>query len=375
MTGVRGETSGRGRASHLVELPADIEAFTRECAERGWSDGLPVIPPTEDRVAAMLACTDRDPLAVIGVLSPRQGEATVHALAVNAVMAGCEPRWFPILVAAFEAIAEPEFNIASINSTTHPCGVFVLVNGPIAREAGVHAGAGCFGPTFPANATIGRAVRLALLNVAGATPGAGDRSTQGSPAKFAFCAGEREAVNPWGAYHVSRGFEPSTSTVTVFGAEGPHNIQEHGSDSAEGILRTIAGSMGQAGSNHIFRAGQPVLVLGPEHAETIAADGLTREDIQRYLFEHARFPAASLDPWFRLEYRVRLPAGEEHRADAADLRYPVADRPEHFHVLVAGGAGKHSSWLPTFGNQTVPQTRIIALADGTAAASLEDFRR
>lgn len=360
-----------GRLADLVDVPADIGALSRELARRQWSDGLPVIPPTEERVAAMLARTDRDPLDVVGILPPRQGEATVHALAVNAVLAGCEPRLFPILLAAFEGIVDARFNIASLNSTTHPCGVFVLVNGPLAAQAEIASGAGCFGPGFPANATIGRAVRLALINIGGAWPGAGDRATQGSPAKFSFCAAENQTANPWGAYHVDRGFDPSVSTVTVFGCEGPHNIQEHGSNTAEGVLRTIAGSMGEAGSNNLFRGGEPLLVLGPEHATTIAADGYDRRAIQQFIFEHARYPARLLDPWFRGDYRYRLPAGHEDEADRPDLEFPVIDRPEDLHIVVAGGPGKHSSWLSTFGTQTFPQTMVIADASGAPLLSLD----
>lgn len=358
-------SKARGRLPDLIEVPADIATLGRELARRQMGDGLPVVPPTEERVAAMLAATDRDPLEVLGIIPPRQGELTVHAIAVNAVMAGCEPHLFPILIAAFEGIVDPAFNIASVNSTTHPCGVFVLVNGPLAEQAEIASGTGCFGPGFPSNATLGRAVRLVQLTVGGAWPGAGDRATQGSPAKFSFCAAENERANPWGPYHVGRGFDASTSTVTVFACEGPHNIQEHGSNTGEGVLRTIAGSMGEAGSNNLFRGGEPVLVLGPEHAVTIAADGYDRGAIQRFIFEHARYPSRLLDPWFRGDYRFRLPAGREAEADRIDLDYPVIDRPEDLHIVVAGGPGKHSAWLSTFGNQTIPQTRAIARADGT----------
>ena len=361
-----------GRLADLIDAPGDIAALSRDLAARRMSDGLPVIPPTEARVAEMLAHTDRDPLEIVGVLPPRQGEATVHAIAVNAVMAGLEPRLFPILLTAWDAICDVTFNIASINSTTHPCGVFLLVNGPLAREAGIENGPGCFGPGFPANATLGRAIRLVQLNVAGAWPGTGDRATQGSPAKFAFCSGELEdaPANPWGAYHVRKGFEADDSTVTVFGGEGPHNIQEHGANTAEGILLTIAGSMGQAGSNNLFRGGEPLLILGPEHADTIAADGVSIADIQRFVYERAVYPSSKLDPWFRDAYRLRLPAGREAEADDPATEFRTIQRPEDLHVMVAGGPGKHSAWIPTFGDQTIPVTRVIAGADGTPLRSL-----
>src|SRR5690606_8078617 len=145
--------------------------------------------------------------------------------------------------------------VAGVNATTHPAAAFVLVSGPIARELGIHHGPGCFGPGFQANAAIGRAVRLVLLNIGGATPGGGDRATQGTPAKFAFCAAEDEDANPWGPYHVARGHPSEASTVTVAACEGPHNIQDHGSNTGLGILQTVAGAMGQAGSNNILARG------------------------------------------------------------------------------------------------------------------------
>ena len=346
--------SRTGRRTETLDLPADPAAFAAECWRRGWTDGLPVIPPTADRVGAMLKATNRDPLEVIGVLSPRQGEATVEAVAVNAVLAGCEPRHLPILLAAVEGVAQPAFNLDGINATTHPCGVLVLVSGPAARAAGIHGGAGCFGPGFPANATIGRALRLILLSVAGATPGRGDRATQGTPAKFAFCATEREDASPWPPFHTTRSFEAGQSCVTVFACEGPHNIQDHGSNTPEGILQTVAGAMGQAGSNNILARGEPILVFGPEHAATVAAGAHSRESVQRYLFDQARYPAAKLSPEFLEMVRGRLQGGDPDQP--LDALLPIADSPECIHILVAGGPGKHSCWMPTFGGMTRPVT-------------------
>ena len=344
-----------GRIAEAFGLPADAADFSQECIRRGWSDGLPLIPPTAERVAEMLAGTNRDPLEIIGVLSPRQGEATIQVIAINAVMAGCRPQQFPVVLAAIEAISQPPFNLDGINATTHPCAVFVLVNGPAARAAGIHGGAGCFGPTFPANATIGRAVRLVQLNVAGASPGRGDRATQGTPAKFAFCASEREDASPWPPFHTTRGYEPEQSALTTWACEGPHNIQDHGSNTAEGILQTIAGAMGQAGSNNILGKGEPVLAFGPEHAATVAEAGITREQVQEYLWEHARFPASRLSPEFLGAVNDRMAGGELPIHDDDGL-LPITDRPDEIHIIVAGGPGKHSAWMPTFGGMTRPVT-------------------
>ena len=348
---------GAGRRADTVKAPADAAALGRWFAERGWSDGLPVAPPTEERVAAMLAgAADRDPLEVTAILPPRQGEATVHAIAVNAVMAGCAPEHLPALLAAVRAIARPEFNLSGVNATTHPVSLFLLVSGPVAERLGVHGGAGCFGPGFPANAALGRALRLIQLTIAGAWPGRGDRATQGSPAKFAFCAAENAAASPWPPFHATRGLAPDESAVTVFGCEGPHNIQDHGSNTADGVLRTIAGAMGQAGSNNILARGSPVLALGPEHAATVAAGGWSRADVQRYLFERARYPLAELSDEFFETVRDHVPRDAPAPPLARDALAPIADGPEAIHVIVAGGPGKHSCWLPGFGGMTRPVT-------------------
>ncbi|MGD9935454.1 MAG: hypothetical protein AB7T37_17290 [Dehalococcoidia bacterium] len=349
--------SARTRPAETFELPADPVEFSRECQRRGWSDGLPLIPPTPERVAAMVAASGRGPLELVGVLSPRQGMATVEAVAANAVMAGCEPRQFSVLLAGVEAVADPRFNHDGINATTHPCGIFILASGPKAREAGIHGGAGCFGPGFQANVSIGRALRLVMLNIAGATPGVGDRATQATPAKLAFCATEREDASPWPPFHTTRGFAAGDSCVTVWACEGPHNIQEHGSNTAEGILLTIAGAMGQAGSNNILAGGEPVLCLGPEHAATIASGGYTREDIQRYVFEHARYPIDRLSPEFLDMVRDRMQGGEGERE--IDGTIGIVEHPEELHIIVAGGVGKHSCWMPTFGGMTRPVTVAI----------------
>ena len=327
-----------GRAAPLYELPSAIETFGAEAERRGWSDGLPLVPPTEERVAAMLATVPRDALEIVGVFPPRQGEATVHAIAVNTVMAGARPEHFAIVLAAIEGLADPTFNIPGVNATTYPCGILVLASGPEARAAGIHGGAGCFGPTFKANVAIGRSVRLVLLNVAGASPGRGDRATQGTPAKLAFCATEREDANPWPPSQTTRGLRADENAVTVFAAEAPHNIQDHGSNTADGILQTVAGAMGQAGSKNILSRGQPLLAFGPEHAATVAAEGWTRESVQEYLFEHARYPVENLSPEFLEAVSSRLQGGSEEVDVTEALR--IADRAEEIHIIVAGGAGE-----------------------------------
>ena len=362
-----------GRESVLLDLPADAQALRKEFARRTWSDGLPVIAPTEQRVEAMLEYCDRDPLEVLSVIAPRQGEATVQAVAVCAVMAGCEPRMFPALVAAAQGIGRPEFNISGVNATTHPNTVLMLLNGPLARAMGAHGGMGLFGPTFETNATLGRALRFVQLNIGGATPGLGDRATQGTPAKFSFCFAENEAESPWAPFQTTRGFSAEDSTVTVYACEGPHNIQDHGSNTGLGIMQTIVGSMGQAGSNNIFSRGDALLALTPEHAAVIHGDGWTREKMQEYIFERARFPAD------RLSVELIDHINERIDPDAPtflkDWLIEIVDNRESIHIIVAGGPGKHSSWMPGFGDMSYPQTVAITDRDGQPVRSLEELRR
>lgn len=335
-------------AAERLHLPADPVGFYLECCDRGWTDGLPVIPPTPERVAAMLDATARDPLEELAVLPPRQGVATVEAVAINAVMAGCAPEHFEIVVAAVLASADSRFNLKGVNATTHPAAFFVLVSPAAAAAAGVHGGAGCFGPGFRPNAVIGRALRLVQINVAGARPGDGDSSTAGTPAKFAFCATENVQASPFPPFHTTRGLDPQAFAVTVFPSEGPHNIQDHFSTSGEGLLKTIVGAMGQAGSNNILGLGEPALALGPEHAATLADSGYTRETIQDHIYQHARYPAERLDPVFLENVRM-------HTRRRDDL-LPIAESPDRIHIFVAGGPGKHSAWIPTTSRAMRPAT-------------------
>jgi len=346
--------SERGPAAAVFTFSGAYEDVDALYQERGWTDGLPIVHPTEARVQAFLTRCPRDPREIVGVLPPRQGEATIEKIATNAVMAGCRPEYFPVVLAAVEALADPLFNLDSVQATTHPVAPLIVVNGPIARTLGIQAGYNAFGQGFRANVTIGRAVRLVLMNVGGGLPGSGDRATQGSPAKLAYCVAENEAESPWEPLHVEAGLPADASTVTVFGSEGPHNIQDHFSNTALGVLRTVAGAMGQAGSNNLLGRGWPLLSLGPEHAATIAKEGYSKQRVKEFLFEHARFPLKRLG----LEYQ-RQQMERWGVVDAPDTLVPIVSRPDDISVIVVGGAGKHSSWQPTFGNGTHWTRRVI----------------
>ena len=322
-----------------VALTLDDDPITllAEFTQREWCDGLPIIAPTEQRVAAMLG--GRDGARVLGSMPPLWRQATLEKLAINAVMAGCEPAAFPIILAAVEAMLDPAFNLYGVQATTHPVAPLLVVNGPYGRRIGLHSGSGCFGPGFRANATIGRAIRLILLNVGGAWPGRYDMATQGSPAKFAYCIAENEAAAPWGPLHEG-------DVVTVYGGEAPHNVNDHVSTTAAGILGNVADTAVSLGSNvgWYFSQAQLMVVLGPEHAKTIAGDGFDRADVQRFVYENARQPLSLMrlgGMWGMQDW----PRWMNDTTDP-DARLPRVPSPDDVFVVVAGGSGKHSAVVP-----------------------------
>ncbi len=335
--------------SQRIELDDDFDAVQRLYLGRGWTDGLPVVPPTPDRVEAMLTATDLEPQRVLAEIPPNWGAATAENLAVNAVMAGCLPEHLPVLVAAVEAMGDPAFNLYGIQATTHPCAPLLIINGPIRATLGLNSSSGAYGPGWRANATIGRAVRLILLNVGGAYPGVGDMSTQGSPSKYSYCVAENEEENPWQPLHVERGFRPDQSTVTVMAGEPPHNINDHTGRSAEEVLTIIAGAMAVTGANNAYTGGETLLALGPEHAATIARDGLAKREVAEWLCQRARIPLERYTHDTMMERFHRIPDGP----------VPMVATPDDLLVIVLGGPGKHSSWVPTFGGSTHPVTREI----------------
>jgi hypothetical protein len=320
-----------------VLIDDDPMALLAEFSAREWGDGLPVVAPTPERVAAMLGGLDG--ARSLGAMPPLWRQATLEKLAINAVMAGCEPAAFPVVLAAVEAMLDPAFNLYGVQATTHPVAPLLVVNGAYGRRLGLHAGSGCFGPGFRANATIGRAIRLILLNVGGAWPGRYDMATQGSPAKFAYCIAENEEASPWGPLR-------DGDTVTVYGGEGPHNVNDHVSTTASGILTNVADTAISLGSNvgWYFSQAQLMVVLGPEHARTIAGDGFTRADVQRFVYENARQPLSLM----RLGGMYGMqdwPAWMNATTDP-DARLPRVPSPEDVFVVVAGGSGKHSAVVP-----------------------------
>jgi hypothetical protein len=338
---------------HVDASPGALQDYFEA---QGWTDGLPIVPPTPDLVEAMVEASGLPPSAELGIVAPGLVMATVEKVAINAVMAGCRPQYMPVVVAALRALVRPEFNLAGIQGTTHPVGPFVLVNGPVRKAIGVNCGSGAFGQGFRANATIGRAVRLVLMNIGQGLPGKSDMATFGSPCKFTFCAGENEEESPWAPFHVSRGLRAEDSAVTVHGGEAPHNIQDHASANAGELLMTIADTMNVSGNNNIGIGGEMMLVLSPEHARVLAQGGLGKDDVSVEVHRRMRFAFDRMGRGQREWYRTRRPAFD---VGPEVTEIPYLDDPKQILVIVAGGPGLHSMVIPSFGGTTQSTTERV----------------
>ena len=265
---------------HSTQLEIDTtEDLMEVCYENGWTDGLPVVPPTPERVERMLSGTDRDPDELIAAVPPKWGRATVEKVAINAVMAGCKPAYLPLILTAVQAMTSEQFNLHGVQVTTSHVGPMLIVNGPIRKQLEINDGFNLFGQGYRANATIGRALRLICTNIGGALPGELDRAAFGHAGKYTCCIAEKEEASPWDAMHVDRGCQVDDSTVTVFAAAGPQTVNDHGSNTAESILNTISENIAAPGNS----SGETLLVIGVEHAKTISEDGFSKADIRRYI--------------------------------------------------------------------------------------------
>jgi hypothetical protein len=254
------------------------------------------------------------------------------------------------------ACTQDRFNLLGILATTHPCGVATIVSGPGAARLGMNHAASALGPGNRANASIGRAVRLSLQNLGHAWPGPVDKSTQGSPAKFSYCFAENLVDSPWSAYHVDRGFAEGDTTVTVVAAEPPHNLHDPASTTPENLLQFIVGGMTHGGHNNLYHKGDLFLVLCPEHAALLDAAGWTRERIREEIFARAVLAPRELGREAFEHFVSRWPGQPDVDFDTHELT--VAASPDDINILVAGGPGKHSSWIPTFGQSYSAIARI-----------------
>ncbi|MBI3069608.1 MAG: hypothetical protein HY323_15820 [Betaproteobacteria bacterium] len=317
----------------------------------GLTDGLPIIPPTPDTVNAMVRASGRDPREVIGFVPPKQGAATIEKIATNAVMAGCMPAHLPVVIAALEACLADEFNLYGVQTTTNPVTPLLIVHGPVARELEINSGYNCLGHGVRANAAIGRAVRLSLINIGGGAR----RATHGQPGRYSFCFAENEEESPWPPFHVDRGFDPGASAVTVFGAGGSMNIRPYARRGRD-VLAAIARMMALGGSP---RHSYALVILNPEHARFIAADGFSKERARNYLFENARvrpsgFTEEVAQNWIDEPMMAYMDIRKIVGDLKADTFVPGADAPEHIFIVVAGGSGGHCVFIPCCFTQPTP---------------------
>ena len=270
-----------GLSSKRYEVDSLHEAIEL-CYRRGWTDGLPVAPPTEERVMEFLQHCGRDPDDIIGVVPERQRTITAEKVAINAIMAGCLPAYAPVVVAAVEAICQPPFNLHGSQNSTGGSAMMVIVNGSAVDELKFGTGVNALAPASRANATVGRALRLVVMNVCGGRPGIFDKSTLGSPADYSFCVAENEHCVDWAPLHVERGLPGDVSAVTVFAAESPHQMSEGGLHEPEPLLDRIAAAMLQCGGRAPW-IGCFALVMCPEHARVIAGAGWSKRRACEYL--------------------------------------------------------------------------------------------
>ena len=360
------------RQRRMPDTLDGIFGFYEQYYDIGWTDGLPVLPPTERAVREMLRYTDRSPDDVVAILAPRNGIATVEKIAINAVMAGCRPEYLPVIITAVECMAVPEYNLYGRQTTTHPGAHLLILNGPVRNELQVNCKGNLFGEGCRANATMGRALRLLAINVGGNKPGVTDMATHGQPGRYSYCMGEDEEGSPWEPLHVQRGFDRGTSTVTVYCAEAPHNVNDQVSKTPEMYLGSAASTMATLGGNGLYRSalkGEQGLVISSESAHWIAEFGWSKRDVMQFIYDHARQPLGRLRD--RGAYgKCPLPEFIDERDDGAMV--PIVNLPEYIVVLVGGGHQRHMNALLTAG-YSMSQTRAIARKDGTPVASLRDF--
>ena len=340
----------------MLKVPGSWAEVNDYLYRQGWTDGLPVTPADATSVAKMVAASGLTPQAVIGVVPPRMGMATVEKIAANAVMAGCEPRYFPVVVAAVQAVCKPEFNLLPMQATTNPVTPLIIVNGPAVQELGLNSGCNVLGQGWRANATVGRALRFVLNNIGGGTPGTGDKSAHGQPGKFTFCIAENEPASPWEPFHVERGFSAKDSTVSVIGVTGTQDIIHYARTSARKVVDTIVRSVPREGHKNLYSGGEPLFVLGPEQAAILGSEGLSKKQLKRRIFDGTKVPLRLFHPETVELIKGRRPGVFTGRRRITEI--PIADRAEDIQVIVAGGAGNHTVFLPTWGDTRCVSVKI-----------------
>lgn len=329
-------------ATEVIEGRDELEAFNTLFLARGWGDGLPLVPPTPERVAAMVAGYDLPGDFPIATLAPMDGVATVEKIAINAVMAGCEPRHMPLLVAAVEAVSQPEFDLRGMSTTTNPDAVLIIASGPIVEQLGLNAGTTTFGRGNRANASISRALHLVINNVGGSRPGITDMSTLGQPGEFVMFMAENAKASPWPSFHTEMGFLPDRNVVTVAAVEGYSGIMGIGYSRPE-YLNLVAAWL--RGHDRPFRR-NIIWVIAQDTAQMLAREGWTRDSMRQHVRERARIPFGEWNQQYHsaMEARKGVPESVLKITDPNVL----VDKPfiETMPIIVAGGTGEKSLLMP-----------------------------
>lgn len=336
-----GQFSGGGKERVPVHTD-EVSEINEWFYLRGWSDGLPIVPPTDRRVREILKGSDLPAEFVVAVLDPMGGQATIEKIAVNAVMAGCKPEYMPILIAAVELVAKPEFDLRGLATTTNPDVPMIVVSGPIIKQLDINAGTNTLGRGYWANATISRALHLIIQNIGGSWPGVTDMSTIGQPGDFVMMLAENSEANPWEPLHMELGHPRRANVVAVMAAEGTHNILGIG-QSDEGFLRLVADHL--KGLERPYRATM-MLVIAQDTARMLTDKGWTREKITAFITDHAKIP-------FRLYKERYLDTGTIHKGipswvfqvKDADTTIP-SPLIGHLLIMVSGGTGEKSMLIP-----------------------------
>lgn len=344
--------------SDTETLQGDYDEILERFYSEGWTDGLPIVLPSVERVDRMLAASGRDPDEVLGAIPPRGTLATRRLVAVNAAMAGCLAEHLPIVEATLRAALAPEHNLNGVSCTTHMCVPLIIVNGPQRITYGFNATDGVFGNGSRANGAVGRALRLVCWNLGGARPGEQDKSTLSHPGEWTFCIAEDEEGSPWQPLHVERGCRPGTDAITVFACEGPHSIVAVGSP--ENMLERIVDHLASRGSNNSeYRwgaGGQLLVTINAEQAERFAEEGWSKQDIKRHLWERSV-----------CKVRERKDVGDEYTSEVGtrdgylaqglswsdwsdpDSDLTITPTADDIHLVVAGGRSYFAAVLPGWG--------------------------
>ena len=307
--------------------------------EKPWSDGLPVVTPTDERISRMLSATTRNPEEIIGPIPPAMEIATVASVATHAVMAGCKPEYLPVVLGATELMLQTEFNVNGVQGTMHGVAPMMIVNGPYAAEIGIHGGSGCLGPGFRANASIGRAIRLILMNIGAGLPGISSMTVFGMPSRFTYCLTENSEDNPWESLSVSKGYSANENVLTMAMVESPRFCWDDVSDEPERLIRGIADTMTAMGSWNMHARSDMVVAMSPQHAEICEKSGWTRDEVHTRLIEVAGRTVSNLKlggNW-RRERALALPVPID--PDDSECFVPTIKDRVDLQLIVAGGWG------------------------------------